>query len=132
MDNRSKKPEGPDLDVPACFGCERDFRVQSLAPDEKLSSNKWTARQASIAKTSEFYERSMRARGWELSKAQQNMDKIAKYFPEIRDIPGRSLSMERDGSSMMITVLPNPNGGADVFSLQDQDGQMLSKDPDAD
>lgn len=121
MDNRAFKQQPADPNVPACVGCEREFRMQSLQKDEPFRQNKWTARNAGLDETYAFYQRAMATRGWTESGVQSKLDRLAPHFPEINNVPGRMLNMQKDGRTMTITLIPAPNGGTEVYSSEQFD-----------
>ncbi len=118
MDNRAFKQQPADPNVPACVGCEREFRFQSLQKDEPFRNNKWTAKNASMDNTYDFYQTAMANRGWSESGVQAKLSRLGQYFPEVNQIPGRTLNMTKDGQNMTITLIPSPNGGTEVFSSE--------------
>lgn len=129
MENRSVKPQAADPNVPSCFGCERDFRFQSLMENEPFRQNKWTVNHRSLDQTYDFYKQSMSARGWKESGIQGKLDKMAEYFPEINRVHGRSLALEKDGKTMSITILPQKDGSAKVFSMENyKEAQLILGD----
>lgn len=122
MDNRAFKQEPADPNVPACIGCEREFRFESLQKDEPFRNNKWTAKNASMDGTYDFYQSSMANRGWAESGVQAKLNKLGEYFPEVKQIPGRTLNMTKGGQTMTITLIPSPNGGTEVYSSEQYGG----------
>lgn len=128
MDNRAFKQQPADPNVPACVGCEREFRMQSLQKDEPFRQNKWTARNAGLDETYSFYQRAMATRGWSDSGVQAKLDLLSPHFPEINTIPGRTLNMTKDGRTMTITLIQAPNGGTEVYSseqFEDTQGALM-------
>ncbi len=126
MDNRAFKQEPADPNVPACIGCEREFRFESLQANEPFRNNKWTAKNASMDGTYDFYQTAMATRGWSESGVQAKLNRLGEYFPEVRQIPGRTLNMTKGGQTMTITLIPSPGGGTEVFSSE-QFGDTQSK-----
>lgn len=107
----------PDPKVPACIGCKRVRRVQALDKDEPYNLNKWVTH-STIDETYNFYLRSMAARGWKESGKQMMFNKLSTVLPELNNIRGRGLTLEKDGEVINITILPKGNGGAEVFSME--------------
>lgn len=126
MDNRAFKQQPADPNVPACVGCQREFRVQSLQENEPFRQNKWTAKNAGMDDTYSFYQRAMASRGWRESGVQQKLSKLAEFFPQIAQIPGRTLNLEKDGKNMTIVLLPAPDGGTQVYSNEQYDDAQTS------
>ncbi|MBA2661268.1 MAG: hypothetical protein H0U74_03180 [Bradymonadaceae bacterium] len=111
--------EPGDPEIPACIGCYRDFRVESLSPKERFSANQFRTTTA-LDTTNNFYTVAMEKRGWKLSGAQPALDKLAKFIPELADInqEGRMLDLERGDSNISIVMVPNDDGSTRVFTLQ--------------
>ncbi len=106
-----------DPDVPACIGCQRDFRVRSLEKDEPFQSNMWYGL-GSVDRTYDFYVDTMKQRGWREAGVQPKLERIEPYMPELREANqlGRLLSMEKDGQTMNVTILPSEDGKVHVIS----------------
>jgi hypothetical protein len=117
MRNESFKEQEPDPNIPACMGCERDFRFQSLAKNEPYRANHWNT-QMTPSDTYGFYQRAMASRGWKASNSQAMLDKVSAKLPTVGAINGRMLNLEKDGKSMVIALLPNGEGGTEVMSTE--------------
>jgi len=128
MENRAFKPQPADPNVPACVGCERNFRMQSLNQDEHFNHNMWTTKNRSLNKTYSFYKQAMASRGWKESGVQSKLDRLAQYLPEVQQIPGRTMNFEKDGKQMTITLVPSTEGGTAVFSSEESEGAQLILD----
>lgn len=120
MENRAFKPAAADLNVPVCMDCERDIKFKSLNNDEPYRSNKWRAN-TGTTELYNFYKASMSNRGWKEGGVQPKIDRLAELIPEVAEIQGRVLSMEKDGKSMQIAILPD-EGGSEVFSFEEYKG----------
>lgn len=120
LENKTFLQAPPDPNVPACIGCERDFRMKSLAANEPFSANKFTT-QASLNTTYDFYKTAMETRGWRESGFQAKLDRVAELLPEAR-IDGRTLNMEQDGRAMNIILVPDEQGKVTVYATEEGAG----------
>lgn len=113
----------PDPNVPACLGCTRDFRVQSLAKDEPFQSNMFLARHGNVASTYDYYRSSLTRDGWTETGVQPYLDRLGQELDEVAELNqrGRLLSFERGGESMQFAVI-EAEGAVQVLSLHEQDG----------
>lgn len=128
LENRAFKQQPADPNVPACVGCERSFRMQSLDSDEHFNHNLWTTRDQSLDRTYEFYSRAMAARGWRESGVQAKLNRLAVHLPEVAALPGRTMNFEKDGKQLTMTLLPSVDGGTAVFSSEEYEGAQLLMD----
>lgn len=127
MDNTAFKQQEADPNVPACIGCKRDFRMQSLAKDEPVRANKWHT-MGNPRVSYDFYKQSMLARGWRETGAQAKIDKIAEVIPEVRELGGYMLNLEKDDKTMQIVMLDDGMGGTQIISHERYEGaQNTSK-----
>ncbi len=127
MLNESDKQSPADPSIPACIGCKRVRRVQALDSSEPYNVNKWVT-QATVSQTYDFYLQAMENRGWKESGKQQMLNKFAERIPSIPLKGGRGLALEKNGKVINITILPNKNGGAGVFSIEKYlDNQSFEK-----
>lgn len=120
LENKSFIKAPPDPNVPACMGCERDFRMKSLATNEPFSANKFTT-QTDLDTTYNFYKRAMEARGWHESGFQAKLNRVAEVLPEAR-IAGRTLNMEQGGRAMNIILVPDEQGKVTVYATEEGEG----------
>lgn len=125
MENRAFKQQPADPAVPACMGCERNFRMQSLNKGENFNQNMWTTHNQGMDRTYRFYQQAMANRGWRESGVQSKLNKLADVLPEVRAIPGRTMNLEKGGKQMTITLLPSTRGGTAVFSSEEYDGGQM-------
>lgn len=117
MDNTAFIQQEADPNVPACIGCTRDFRMQSLDKSEPIRSNKWHTL-SSPSKTYDFYVRAMTARGWKESGVQPILDRAGEIVPELGNIEGRILNLEKDDQTMQLVLIPDGKGGTEIFSTE--------------
>jgi hypothetical protein len=120
LENKTFIQAPPDPNVPACMGCERDFRMKSLATNEPFSANKFTT-QTDLDTTYNFYKRAMEARGWRESGFQAKLNKVAEVLPEAR-IAGRTLNMEQGDRAMNIILIPDEQGKVTVYATEEGEG----------
>jgi len=120
FENKSFIKSPPDPNVPSCIGCDRDFRMKSLAPNEPFAANKFTTN-ADLNTTYSFYKTAMENRGWQESGFQPKLDKIAQHLPEAR-IQGRILNMEQGDRAMNIIMIPNEDGQVSVYATEEGKG----------
>ncbi len=121
MNNESFKQVAPDPSVPACVGCERDFRFQSLAKNEPYSANRWTTNQ-SPDEALRFYRTAMAERGWTESGSTDVLARLAEKLPSVAAIQGRHLHVRKGDKSMVITLIPNGRGGTEIVSNERYEG----------
>ena len=121
MEDATDDQSPPDPSIPPCMGCDRDFRFQSLNPGEPFAANKWTTG-ATPQQTYTFYRDQMEARGWRETGVQPYLDRIAQIVPKVAALQGRMLSMEKDGQSMSIALIPDGRGGTQVISQHQDEG----------
>lgn len=124
MDGTADDQSPPDPDVPACMGCERDYRMQTIDKGDAFSGNMYRTN-VGVQQTYDFYRNSMAKRGWRESKSQLALNKLAQYMPELREIreKGRVLSLERDGESMQLTILKEEDmPRTHVFTTHESEG----------
>ena len=121
MDNTAFLQQAPDPNVPSCMGCSRTVRMQSLAKDEPVQANHWHTNMG-LNNTYEFYKSAMATRGWKQSNVQVLLDQASQIVPELAEIEGRILHLEREGKAMQIVLLPSTRGGTDVFSNERFEG----------
>lgn len=122
----------PDPNVPPCIGCERDFRVQSLEPDEPFQANMFTTK-STVSETYEFYRSTMEQRGWRESGVQPRMQTLERFLPELREVNrlGRVLSLEKDGESLQLAILPDGVQRVNVLTNHEEgDAQTTEPHPD--
>lgn len=117
MDNTSFLSSPPDANIPPCMGCDRRYRMKSLAADEPIQGNNWHTNM-SMTQTYDYYKNAMAARGWTVSEAQKVLDKAAEVVPELAALEGRVLNLEQDGKTMQIVLIPSEEGGTEVFSQE--------------
>lgn len=130
MDGEGMGQSPPDPNIPSCMGCERNYRMQTIDKQDSFSTNMFVTN-VNVDNTYDFYVDAMRARGWQAGTAQTFMDRIANHMPELREVQerGRVLSLERNGETMQIAVIPDPFEGARVISTHEAEGaQMLVHD----
>jgi hypothetical protein len=121
MHDEGFKKQTPDPNVPACIGCERDFRFQSLAKDEPVRANKWRTN-ASVEETYRFYSKAMHQRGWSANRSDDVLQELATRLPSVGAISGRLLHLEKDGKVMTIAMVPDGRGGTEVMSNERYEG----------
>lgn len=108
----------PDPEIPACMGCQRIRRVQALDKSEPYNINKWTT-SATVASTADFYQLAMKSRGWKMSNKQKKVNKLAYHLPLNINLISKSLSFEKEGRTVEITMMPRKNqSGTDVMSIE--------------
>lgn len=119
MNNTAFVQEPADPEIPACIGCSRNFRVESLSPNEPYSSNQFQTK-SSLDITHKFYESAMQQRGWTSTGAQPALDRLAQFIPEVAELnqEGRLLDLERDGSKISIVMVPLDDGSVHITTLQ--------------
>ncbi len=119
MNNTAFVQEPADPEIPSCIGCTRDFRVESLSPNERYAANQFQTR-TSLDITHKFYETAMKNRGWNITGAQPMLDRLAEFIPEVAELnqEGRLLDLERDGSQISIVMYPLDDGTVRVTTLQ--------------
>lgn len=120
FENKSFIKPPPDPNIPACIGCDRDFRMKSLASNEPYTANKFTTN-ADLDTTYNFYRQAMINRGWNESGFQDKMNKLAQHLPEAR-IQGRFLNLEKGDQAMNIIMLPAEDGKVNVYATEEGRG----------
>ncbi len=119
MNNTAFVQEPADPEIPACIGCSRNFRVESLSPNEPYSANQFRTR-SSLDITHKFYESAMQRRGWTSTGAQPALDRLAAFIPEVAELnqEGRLLDLERGDSTISIVMVPLDDGTVNITTLQ--------------
>ncbi|RDV40017.1 hypothetical protein DV096_05520 [Bradymonadaceae bacterium TMQ3] len=108
----------PDLNVPACAGCERVSRLAGNDPSEPYVVNLYRTNGAPES-VERFYRSAMVNRGWTLSKSTELLDEYARYVPQIAEMSGELLNFERDGHHVSLVVQHNDEGGTTVVSIEE-------------
>lgn len=113
----------PDPNVPACLGCSRDFRVQSLAKDEPFQSNMFSVRGGNVQGTYEYYRDSLQQQGWKETGVQPYLNRLGQELDEVADLndQGRVLNFERGDESMQFAVI-DAAGSVQVISMHEKTG----------
>lgn len=119
----------PDPEVPACIGCTRDHRMQTLDDGDKFSSNMFHTN-LDVQSTYDYYRQVMTQRGWQESGAQPMLNRMEPHFPMLADLQqeGRLLNFVRDGETMQLTVL-REDDGTRVVSAHDAEGAQRMQAP---
>lgn len=120
MNNTAFKQQEPDPNIPACMGCERQVRFQSLAADEPVRANRWNT-MMSLDQTYQFYQRAMANRGWKESGVQEKLDRLGNAGV-LTGIQGKVLNLEQNGKSMQIILISDGAGGTMVMSQERYSG----------
>ena len=124
MDGTSDDQSAPDPAVPSCMGCDRDFRFQSLNTNEPFQSNMWTSN-LQVQRTYDFYKGTMEARGWTETGAQPYLDRIGEIIPQVDQMGGKLLNLEKGDESIQLAIVADPAGGTNVITLHQTDGAQL-------
>lgn len=113
----------PDPNVPACVGCIRNHRVQSLDKNEPYQSNMYTTTALNVSETYDFYRTAMTNRGWAEGGVQPTMNRLGEVMPEVAALNdrGRILTLERGNEALQVAIFPGETG-AQVVTLHETAG----------
>lgn len=101
--NSQVKDQNVDPRIPACPGCTRLQRFADLDPAREHGDHIFIGA-ASVDKTRDFYQRSLKARGWKLDPASQILKKVHERDSSLPD--ARMLIYRRQGRTLELTVYP--------------------------
>lgn len=127
MEGEGPNQSPPDPDVPSCMGCNRDFRMQTIDNQDSFSANMY-ATNLGVDQTYSYYRNAMERRGWKEGRAQNFLNNLAEFMPELRAIQdnGRILNLERDnGETMQIAIMPDTKQGTRIISTQEANGAQM-------
>lgn len=120
MNGEGNDQSPPDPAIPPCMGCKRDYRMQTIDRGDSYSGNMFSTN-LDVNQTYDFYKSAMEQRGWHESGAQPVLDRMAKYMPELRAVnnDGRLLSLERDGQSMQLAIIPKDENNTQILTIHE-------------